>query len=268
MLFSELKKDIKEFIASSKEMNPRILWIFLSVAVLQTISWYITSRSFFIQNFRSSFLHLDTDTIVLYEFLYWFGGDFLSLCIIPLLLIIFVFRESPKNWGVTFGDYKAGLRYVVISVIVMMPIIWVVSAQKDFAAFYPHYGPAKDSYRLFLYYEAGLLLYMVAWEYIWRGFTLFGLFPQFGKAAVLIQMIPFLILHNGKPMLETFGAIPGGILLGAIALRTGSFVYGVIIHFAVIFSIDLLSVLRYKFGDYGISPASFVNLIVEFLKGL
>jgi hypothetical protein len=54
---------------------------------------------------------------------------------------------------------------------------------------------------------------------------LFGLKEKFGFYAVLIQMIPFVILHNGKPELETFGAIAGGIALGILALRTKSFYY-------------------------------------------
>lgn len=268
MLFSKLKQDILAFTGKVTAMDRKVIGIFLSVAVLQTISWYFTSRSFFAANFRQYFLYLDSDYLLLAEFIYWFAGDFLSLCLFPLLLIIFVFKESPAKWGFSFGDKEAGLRFVFISLVIMIPIVWVMSARQDFAIFYPHYSPARDSFMLFWYYQAGLLLYMIAWEYIWRGFTLFGLYPRFGYYAVLIQMIPFLILHNGKPALETIGAIPGGIILGAMALRTGSFFYGVIIHFAVIFSIDFFSVLRYKSGDYSISVASFVNLVVEFLKGL
>jgi uncharacterized protein len=79
---------------------------------------------------------------------------------------------------------------------------------------YPHLPAARDSWNIFFIYESGMLLYMFAWEFIWRGFMLFGLKEKFGYYAVLIQMIPFVILHNGKPELETFGAIAGGIALG------------------------------------------------------
>lgn len=103
---------------------------------------------------------------------------------------------------------------------------------------------------------------MIGWEFIWRGFMLFGLEKKFGYYAVLIQMIPFVILHNGKPFLETLGAIPGGIALGLLALRTRSIYYCVAVHIGVMFSIDILSVIRFRANDYGIGLQSLFNIIV------
>ena len=73
---------------------------------------------------------------------------------------------------------------------------------------------------------------------------LFGLEEKFGVNAILFQMLPFVILHNGKPFVETFSAIIGAILLGYIALRTRSIFYGVAIHFILFFSMDLFVILR------------------------
>jgi membrane protease YdiL (CAAX protease family) len=94
---------------------------------------------------------------------------------------------------------------------------------------------------------------------------LFGLEEKFGYYAVLIQMIPFLILHNGKPAPETFGAILGGIALGILALRTRSIYYCVITHMSVMFSIDLISTLRYRANDFGIGISSLINVLKEFI---
>lgn len=90
---------------------------------------------------------------------------------------------------------------------------------------------------------------------------LFGLEKKFGYYSVLFQMIPFVILHNGKPFLETFGSIFGGIALGVLALRTRSFYYCVIIHIGVMISMDFISSLRYRANDYGIGINSIINLV-------
>jgi membrane protease YdiL (CAAX protease family) len=108
-----------------------------------------------------------------------------------------------------------------------------------------------------------MLIYMIAWEFIWRGFMLFGLEKKFGYYSVLIQMIPFVILHNGKPFLETFGAIFGGIALGILAFRTRSIYYCIITHISVMYSIDLISSLRFRANDYGIGFSSLINLIKQ-----
>jgi membrane protease YdiL (CAAX protease family) len=106
-----------------------------------------------------------------------------------------------------------------------------------------------------------MFTYMFGWEYIWRGFMLFGLKEKFGDYSVLIQMIPFVILHNGKPFPETIGAILGGIALGILALRTRSVYYCVFTHMGIMFSIDLISTLRYKANDFGVGIESVINIL-------
>lgn len=258
-MFIKLKTDLKNLTIKIKQTDMHVVVIFISIAILQTVSWYFTSRRFFRSNFSSSVSgNPDAD---LWEFIYWFSGDTFVLLVIPVIIILLVLKKKPVQFGFSVGDYKTGLYYSVIFLAVMIPIIWFVSAAPEFAARYPHLSSAKTDINKFLVFEAGMLMYMFAWEFIWRGFTLFGLEEKFGYYAVLIQMIPFLILHNGKPALETFGAIPGGIALGILALRTRSFYYGVIVHFGVIFSIDFISRMRFNARDFGVGVDSLINVI-------
>nr|HPN38683.1 hypothetical protein [Melioribacteraceae bacterium] len=70
----------------------------------------------------------------------------------------------------------------------------------------------------------------------------------------------FVILHNGKPILETFSSIIGGIILGYLAIKTSSFFYGFLVHFGIMFIIDLLSVLRFRTDNYGIDVNSIIKI--------
>jgi membrane protease YdiL (CAAX protease family) len=255
----KIKNELKNLLVIIKNLDKKVIYIFISVAVLQTISYYFTSRRFFRQNF---FQYFQSDSnVFLIEYLYWFIGDFFAYFIFPFLVIKFLFKERVKNYGVSFGDYKAGIKITVIFLIIMLPLIWIASSLPEFNKTYPHLSSAKYSWNIFLIFESGMLIYMFSWEFIWRGFMLFGLKEKFGYYAVLIQMIPFLILHNGKPAPETFGAIIAGIALGVLALRTNSILYCVLTHMSVMFSIDLISVLRFKADDYGIGINSIINII-------
>jgi membrane protease YdiL (CAAX protease family) len=101
-------------------------------------------------------------------------------------------------------------------------------------------------------YEALFLLYFAGWEFLWRGYMLFGLRRHMGDgAAVLAQMLPFVLLHFGKPPAETFGAVAAGVVLGALALRTRSFWYGAAVHWTIMLLMDGLSVLRWRAGAPG-----------------
>jgi CAAX protease family protein len=258
----KIKHELKDFFAKAKVLDRKVIIIFLSVAILQTISWYYTSRRFFRYNIFENLQ--DNPHVYLYEYLYWFMGDFFTFFILPLIIIKFLLKEKVKNYGLTFGDYKAGIKISFLFLIVMLPIVWFASASYEFSATYPQLKTTVDSWNVFFIFEAGLIIYLVAWEFIWRGFMLFGLEEKFGYYAIFIQMIPFLILHNGKPAPETFGAIIAGIALGILAFRTRSIFYCVITHACVMFSIDLISVLRYRADDYGIGVTSLIRIFKQF----
>jgi uncharacterized protein len=255
---NQFKAELNKLLNIIRSLDKKVVYIFLSVAVLQTFSFYVTSRRFFRVNFFPVFE--SNDNVFLIEYLFWFIGDFFSYFIFPLLIIKFLFKEKIKNYGIASGDYKAGIKITLIFLVVMLPLVWVVSALPEFSKTYPHLSSAKNSWKIFLIFECGMLIYMFSWEFIWRGFMLFGLKDRFGYYAVLIQMLPFLILHNGKPAPETFGAIIAGIALGILALRTNSIFYCVITHMSVMFSIDFISVLRFKTDDYGLGINSILNI--------
>ncbi|NWF50619.1 MAG: CPBP family intramembrane metalloprotease [Ignavibacteriaceae bacterium] len=254
-----MKNEFKELILRIKSLDKKVVIIFLWVAISQTISWYFTSRRFFRINLYPSFQ--SDPNLFLYEYLYWFIGDFFVFFILSILLILFVFKEKPRDYGLTFGDYKSGLKISAIFLLIMLPLIWFFSSTAEFAETYPHLKSARDSLLIFFIYESGMFAYMFGWEYIWRGFMLFGLKEKFGDYSVLIQMIPFVILHNGKPFPETIGAILGGIALGILALRTRSVYYCVFTHMGIMFSIDLISTLRYKANDFGVGIESVINIL-------
>lgn len=255
------KSEIKELIRGVKELDRKVVAVFLSVAILQTISFYFTSRRFFRANLFEQFENYSDPYLL--EYLYWFIGDFFTFFILGIVIIKFGFKEKFSDYGFQLGDIKIGLSFSLLFLLVMIILIWFVSATPAFAEKYPHLSSAKSDWNTLFIYETGMLLYMFAWEFIWRGFMLFGLEKKFGGYAVLMQMIPFVILHNGKPFLETFGAIFGGIALGILALRTRSIYYCVLTHIGVMFSIDLISSLRFRANDYGIGFASILNIIKQ-----
>ena len=258
-MLSFLKKELSSLKNHTKTLDRKVVIVFLSVAVLQTISWYITSRKFFRANFLEQYqFH---PQVYLIEYLYWFIGDFITFFVLPVLIIRFILKEKLFNYGLRLGDYKTGLKISFIFLAIMLPLIWFASASSSFANVYPHLSSSRESWTIFLIYELGLLVYMLAWEFVWRGYMMFGLYEKFGFYSLFIQMIPFVILHNGKPMLETFGSILAGLALGILALRTKSIFYCVLAHMSVMFSIDLISVLRFKSDDYGFGINSLLNII-------
>ncbi|MBE3067511.1 MAG: CPBP family intramembrane metalloprotease [Chloroflexi bacterium] len=145
--------------------------------------------------------------------------------IIPVFFILVVFRENPKNYGFTFGDWKAGIVITLGAIILIAPILWLVG--RGDASMQNYYKPMV----------AGLpwstFLDLFGWEFIFRGWLLFGYARKFGPEALWLQAVPFALAHMGKPELETLSTIFGGFAFGWVAWRTKSFVYPLLIHWFV-----------------------------------
>jgi len=86
---------------------------------------------------------------------------------------------------------------------------------------------------LLVLFEFLRMLYMLSWEFFFRGFMLQGLLRLgLGWHAVWIQMLPYVLLHSTKPGVELYYTIPSGVLLGVLAWKSGSIWPGFVLHFA------------------------------------
>lgn len=147
--------------------------------------------------------------------------------IAPLAAGWLLFWDKPQDYGIRIGRWKLAIILTTAALAVMSLIIYWASQRPDFYSYYH-----MDS----VDWPAWLLkwtLYMFAWEFIFRGYMLFGLEKSIGRNAIFVQTIPFVLLHLGKPFLETLACIPGGFIFGYIAYRTRSFLPCFVIHFGM-----------------------------------
>ncbi len=145
---------------------------------------------------------------------------------VPLLIIVLLFRKSPREYGFQFGDWRAGLALTAIVVAIAAPILW----------YFTHNSPALVDYYARQWNGAAPLftfLDLIGWEFFFRGFLLFGYARLFGVHALWLHAVPFALAHLGKPALETYTTLFGGFLFGLVAWRSKSFVYPFLIHWFI-----------------------------------
>lgn len=147
--------------------------------------------------------------------------------ILPLLTL-FLLGEDPEEYGFRLGNWKAGFLYTTLSLLVMAPLLYWASTMPDFVRFYIRANQGS-LWGLTLKYG----LYMLAWEFLLRGYIYFGLEKRIGTLAVWIQSVPFAIAHLGKPPAETLTTYFGGLFLGWLSLKTRSFLYAFLIHWGI-----------------------------------
>jgi membrane protease YdiL (CAAX protease family) len=143
---------------------------------------------------------------------------------LPIVSIVIVLRKNPLDFGLRFGNIRVWGIHVAIACSVSLILVLVSSRVTTVNNYYT----VRDLDILPYVLKTAVLLF--ALEFLYRGFILFGLKEKFGEGAILIQMIPFALLHIGKPEIETIGCIVSGTYFGYLAYRSGSCLPVFIIH--------------------------------------
>lgn len=158
-------------------------------------------------------------------------------------LLFFLFRKKPKDYGISFGRIKQWVKETAVFYLLMLLILLIVFKYTGMKFYYPLYRKAGAGVNYFLLYQGIQMIHMLGWEFFFRGFMLFGLEKKFGKASILVQTIPFAIMHYRKRPMEAYGSIFAGIFLGILGLRSRSFIPCFLLHFLVALSADILGIV-------------------------
>jgi membrane protease YdiL (CAAX protease family) len=145
--------------------------------------------------------------------------------IIPLIFILFVFCEAPRTYGFSLGDWKAGLIITIAGISLMAPVILFLGNRDTSMIEYYNSWQEGLPWKTFLD--------LIGWEFLFRGWILFGYARKYGPDALWLQSVPFALVHIGKPEVETLSTIFGGFAFGWVAWRTRSFLYPLLIHWFI-----------------------------------
>ena len=158
---------------------------------------------------------------------FWISS-FLYFGVFPILTILILLRRNPLDFGLRIGNYRLWGPYVAIFLLIAVPLLYFTSDVSSVSKYYQQRGDFN-----ILNYALKMGVYMLGWEFLFRGFMLFGLKEKFREGSILIQMIPFALLHLGKPEIETVSTIFTGVLWGYICYRGNSFWPAYIMHVVV-----------------------------------
>ena len=145
--------------------------------------------------------------------------------LVPLLVTWIIFREPPRDYGMTLGDWRMGILLTMAGILLMVPVLYILGRENPAMQAYYGRNPLGLPWTTFLD--------LIGWEFMFRGWILFAYLRRFGHDAIWLQAVPFAMAHFGKPGLETFTTIFGGFAFGWVAYRTKSFIYPFLIHWFI-----------------------------------
>jgi hypothetical protein len=215
----------------------RVLFVLVTVAVSLTLQEYIGDRGFYEHHFPPK--HLDKYW-ELRGFAWWAGWRVLGYIVIPLVALV-AMREPIGEYHISPRGFFHHLWIYAVLFLCIAPAVIAASTTESFRQTYPFYRMANRSRFDLWSWEALYAAQFLALECFFRGFILAGLRRALGANAIFVMIVPYCMIHFGKPLPETLGAIGAGIILGTLAMRTRSIWGGVLIHVGVAISMDVLA---------------------------
>jgi membrane protease YdiL (CAAX protease family) len=218
----------------------RVLAVMLTVAVVLTLQEYVGDRATFERWFPYDG-HAPDRYYQLKGFMWWSGWRVGGYVVLPMLVIAALPGERLRDYHVSTEGFVRHIWMYVGMFLCFLPALVLASRSPSFRDTYPFYRLANRSQIDLWSWEALYAAQFVSLEFFFRGFILRGLRRALGANAVFVMIVPYCMIHYGKPLPETFGAILAGLLLGTMAMRTKSIWGGGLIHIGVATTMDVLA---------------------------
>lgn len=180
----------------------------------------------------------------LFALFHWVGFCVLGYVVVPAIWLKMNGRSVIDGGYVRPGGFAQHLGiYGLLFGLVMIPVV-IVSFQPVYQDIYPFYMKAGRSWLDLIAWELAYGVQFFALEYLFRGVLLDGLRKWIGYGAVFVMVVPYCMLHFMKTGSESLGAIIAGVILGCLAMKYRSIWGGVLLHWGVAISMDVLSLIH------------------------
>ena len=144
----------------------------------------------------------------------------------PLAIVLLVFRDDPRRYGLRLGDWRWGVGLLLAGLAVMTPIILGLANLESFRLYYGTSGTPEPIAREIV----DNLVELIPAEFLLRGFLMFTLWRRIGPLALVVSLMPFVLTHVGKPDVELWSTFIGGSIFAWLDWRTGSILWSALGH--------------------------------------
>lgn len=214
-----------------------VLWVLLTTCVALTLQEYFGNQATFMKWFPRDRSHYWE----LWSFAWWSGWRVLGYVLIPMAVILLLPGERLRDYHLSFQGFFKHLWIYVALFACILPAVYLASKSPTFRHTYPFYRMANRSAFDLWAWQGLYAAQFISLEFFFRGFLLHGLRRALGANAIFVMIVPYCMIHYGKPLPETLGAIGAGLILGTLAMRTRSIWGGVLIHIGVATTMDVLA---------------------------
>lgn len=174
---------------------------------------------------------------------------FVGICfygIVPALIFLVLLGHKWSDFGVLPMWASQDLLWTLCLSVLALPLSYTGARKADSQEMYPEIRRPEWDRKTLILSALTWIVYISAYELMFRGFLLFSCDRAFGSgAAIAVNTAIYALTHVPKRMTEGIGAIVFGVILCLITLRTGTIWVSVLVHIVLALSNEWFS-LRFN----------------------
>jgi membrane protease YdiL (CAAX protease family) len=223
---------------SEKELDAVVA---LANVTIGFIAYWFVSQSVVVENYFA--LRYPKQQQVYFVLFQRYVG-FLFLGVLPSVVTFVVLPTSWADYGVKLPQNIETLYWIVGLAVIIIPLNAWNAKKADNLLIYPQIRATEWTKQTFIHEYTSWIAYLLAYELLFRGFLLFALYRVSGAwVASMVNVALYAIAHIPKGQKEAIGAIPLGLLLCYLTLRTGDIWIAVVVHIILAISNSFFSFL-------------------------
>ena len=169
-------------------------------------------------------------------------SGFLILGIIPGLLYYFLLNQDFAKFGLSLNHFKNNSQIIFLLVLIIAIVLFInqkINRQNNSLQI----KISEWSFLLFLINASGWILYLIGYEFLFRGILLFECYSSFGfwpSLAINVAIYSAIHMVNGKD--QTIGSLIFGTIASYLTLSNGTILIPIIMHVSLSVLSDFFSI--------------------------
>lgn len=152
----------------------------------------------------------------------------------PIVVFVATIHAVPSGWGLAPDLSLRALAWVAIPAAVLVPVLFLAARSPTVWADTPRMRITDWGSRTFAINAATWAVYLIGYEYLFRGFTVLFLAEHLGAApAIAIGTGLYAFQHLPRGAGECLGSAAMGVLFGLMTVDTGSMASAWALHMII-----------------------------------
>ena len=203
--------------------------VILGLTLIGLVAYWIIIKSNSLElKFKK---YLGEERFLVEWIMFWRYTGFFFFGFIPAVVLFILFPHNAAYYGLGFSNLPESLLWAAIIGGICVPVQSKASRKPAITIQYPQIRAKLWSRRLIIKNFLGWIIYLIAYEFMFRGLLLFGLQEFFGVwPSIMLSTLIYSVSHIPKGKNETLATIPFGIILGYLTIVTGTIWLAFFVH--------------------------------------